>query len=187
MAEPTIITPFRSIQGPSDPDNPASEQISLIADAVVTELHTDELVMTDHPVEQGSVISDHAYMMPKVVELEYGWSASPKSELNPYPVRGDEFIRSLYQQLLEFQSKRVLLNINTGKRNYSSMLIQKLTEETNRDTENALVVRVLCRQVILANAKTFFLADSSTQKQAKDTQAPIKVGVKYGKLFSTTL
>lgn len=41
------------------------------------ERHTDELEITEHPVEQGAAISDHAYKRPAEVVITCAWSNSP--------------------------------------------------------------------------------------------------------------
>lgn len=171
MAEPVIITPFRGIF------NASAEVPSVIsADAVVIELHRDELIMTEHPVEQGSVIADHAYKVPQVVELEYGWSGSPP---NSFAVRTDKFLRDIYDQLLQLQKNRTLVSVSTGKRDYQSMLIQSVQEETSKETENAMIIRAVCREVILATVSTFILSDSSVQAQPQNTAQTTEEGQKF--------
>ncbi len=54
-----------------------SRQIgTLIPDVVVREAQRDEMVITDHPVETGAAISDHAFLRPVEVEMQVGWSDS---------------------------------------------------------------------------------------------------------------
>ena len=48
----------------------------ILADVVIEEQHTDNLEVTQHPVERGANISDHAYKTPAVVTLYLGWSLS---------------------------------------------------------------------------------------------------------------
>ena len=47
------------------------------AQATFEERHIDELEVTDHPVQQGAMISDHAFKRPAEVTLHLGWSNSP--------------------------------------------------------------------------------------------------------------
>ena len=49
----------------------------IIAQATVEEIHNDELDITDHPVENGTTISDHAFKRPEKVTIRCGWSNSP--------------------------------------------------------------------------------------------------------------
>jgi hypothetical protein len=48
----------------------------------IEELHTDAMEITDHPIEQGALISDHAYMRPPELVIKAGWSNS-KTTTNP--------------------------------------------------------------------------------------------------------
>ncbi len=48
-----------------------------IPQVAIEEIHMDELMVTDHPVESGSAISDHAYKLPVHVRLHWAWSDSP--------------------------------------------------------------------------------------------------------------
>lgn len=49
----------------------------ITATVTIEEKHHDELVITDHPVELGSTISDHAFRKPSTVTLRVSWSTSP--------------------------------------------------------------------------------------------------------------
>jgi hypothetical protein len=49
----------------------------LVAQITVEENHTDELEVTEHPVEQGAPIADHAYKRPSEVAIHMEWSNSP--------------------------------------------------------------------------------------------------------------
>lgn len=55
--------------------------LDIVAQATIRETHIDELEVTDHPVQQGASISDHAFKLPAEVTIEIGWSGSP-SESN---------------------------------------------------------------------------------------------------------
>lgn len=62
------------------PFNDEGESLApLVAQAYVEEVHNDELEITEHPIEQGAAISDHAYKRPSEVILRCGWSNSPSS------------------------------------------------------------------------------------------------------------
>jgi len=59
-------------------DNETSELL-LRASVTIEEVHTDELEITDHPVESGAAISDHAFKHPAEVTIRMGWSNSSAS------------------------------------------------------------------------------------------------------------
>ena len=49
----------------------------IIANITEEERHQDDLEITDHPVEQGATISDHAFKRPAEVTIKVSWSNSP--------------------------------------------------------------------------------------------------------------
>jgi hypothetical protein len=52
-----------------------SRRIGLIIPSVViSEKHSDTLEITEHPVETGAPVSDHAYKRPSEVVMEVGFS-----------------------------------------------------------------------------------------------------------------
>ena len=48
----------------------------ILPNVTISEQHTDTLTITDHPVELGAQISDHAYKMPSELVMQVGWSDS---------------------------------------------------------------------------------------------------------------
>ena len=45
-------------------------------DVVVKESHRDEMEITEHPIESGASISDHAFKRPAELLVQFGWSDS---------------------------------------------------------------------------------------------------------------
>lgn len=148
-----ILRPVRKIAGSSFGD--------VIAQAVIEERHNDRLHITDHPVENGVVISDHAFRQPAHLSLIYAWAAGSLEafESQANSVKGTEsanflsgdpdFLRGLYEKLRAMQAERALLEVFTGKRLYQNMLIESLSHTTTKETEHALVVTVGLREVIV--------------------------------------
>lgn len=120
----------------------------IIMDVTVEETHTDELEITEHPVEQGASITDHAYMKPSTVTIRAG--ASDSGGEAPAERRCVE----IYEQLLELQGSREPFDLVTGKRSYQNMLISSLTEVTDRTTGSVIHVTAELRQVLLATVQT---------------------------------
>lgn len=67
-AQLITIDPFTKKIGPK----------TIIADATVEERHMDRLEITNHPVETGAAITDHAFYHPPELTLVLGWSNSAK-------------------------------------------------------------------------------------------------------------
>lgn len=72
-----IVKPVRGLYLIQKPDGKPLPDI--IAQAVVEERHADQLEITDHPIEVGSTIVDHAFKRPAEIILHMGWSNSPSA------------------------------------------------------------------------------------------------------------
>jgi hypothetical protein len=53
-------------------------QNDIIAQAVIEEQHMDEMEVTQHPVETGAPMTDHAYVRPAHLKMVLMWSNSPQ-------------------------------------------------------------------------------------------------------------
>ena len=114
----------------------------LVMHCVMEEGHTDDLEITEHPVEMGASINDHAFKRPATLTLRGGWSNS--SQL----AGGNEnYVREMYAALLELQEAREPFDVVTGKRAYKNMLLQSVSMTTDETTEHALVVSCELKQV----------------------------------------
>lgn len=132
----------------------------IVAPCTLEERHRDTLTITDHPVEQGAVISDHAFLNPMQVEIVIGWGAGVRIPLN-----------QIYRRLLDLQASRKPFPIITGKRAYKDMLIESIEVTTDADSENVLRVSLSCRQVLIVATRALTLADASKQASPAQTAA----------------
>lgn len=132
-------------------------QVLLQADAVVEERATDTLVTTDHPVEQGSVITDHAYIMPVRLTLVYLWSLGGMQNTG----MSQSFLRTIYSSALALQAGRVLVQVATGKRLFKNMLMESIEQVTDKDRENILELRIECKSIIYATTTVLTIQQSN--------------------------
>lgn len=115
----------------------------VVPNVTIEEVAIDNMTITDHPVETGAQISDHAFMMPAEVQMTCAWSNSTAGD--------DTYARTIYEALLQLQHSREPFNVSTGKRLYSNMLIRTLMVTTNAENENTLMVMASLRQVIITS------------------------------------
>ena len=131
----------------------------------IEEIGEDELQITDHPVEFGAMITDHAFAEPARVLIRCGFSNSSLASLITdvagilnLVVNGSvgplNYAQSVYTQMLALQKSRVPFSVTTGKRTYQSMLIKHIRQHTDKDSENVLMLSVFCREVILVSTST---------------------------------
>lgn len=176
-----LIKPKRSIGG-------------IVAQVTLEEVHHDELEITDHPVEQGAIIADHAYKRPAEVVIRCAWSNSPSvsslvagvagaatSTINGVQslVTGNsaQSVRDVYASLLKLQSDRKPFDVYTGKRVYTNMLLKSLAITTDKEHEQSLLVTATLREVIIVQTQTISVAaPASAQADPAATQAPINSG-----------
>ena len=148
------------------------------ADVTIEERHEDVLTVTSHPVETGSTISDHAYRQPAKVTIRCGWSNA-----SIYAIVGTvtsllsgsfdtNYVRSVYSQFLTLQQSRQLFDVLTGKRNYTNMLITRLSIVTDATSENALMMTCECQEIILATTQTVTVGGTSSGGTKALTPAP---------------
>jgi hypothetical protein len=157
LISPTIIRP-RSIGG-------------FVADVTVEEQHTDEVAITENPVEQGAAIADHAYKRPAEVTIRAGWSNSSLASLgNP------AYDEQTYAAFLALQASLQPFQVITGKRIYNNMLIRRLGVVTTEATENALMMVVECREVILVTTQTVTVPPAANMSNPASNAAPTPQG-----------
>lgn len=136
------------------------------ATITLEEVGTDELEITQHPVQQGASITDHAYVKPSTVNLKLMWSDAnaPLSET--------------YRNLLDLQSSRVPMDVVTGKRAYTNMLIKSLGQTTDVNTENVLSISLQLQEIIITAVEVTTVPPRKNQKDAGKTGATENAGKK---------
>lgn len=144
----------------------------IIPQVVLSELHHDELAITQHPVEQGAPISDHAFKQPAQLFIRAGWSSSSPGAIPAGLITQNQaFVIAVYQALLDLQAAREPFLVWTGKRLYTNMLLAALDVETDERTETALFVTARFQEVIIVSTQTVRVA-SSSQQATPQTTAP---------------
>lgn len=168
------------------------------AQVTVKELHTDELVITEHPVEQGASVTDHAFKKPSELMLILAWSNSGiQSALQAVQglaglITGDQsgdfnYMQTVYNKLLVLQESRIPINVTTGKRKYSNMLIRSMTVPTEDVTEHSLFVTMILREIIIVTTQAV-LSTSPDVMANPQSNAPIaNVGNRAPKLTTLNL
>jgi hypothetical protein len=138
----------------------------IIADCVLEEIHSDEMEITQHPVQEGTTISDHAYRRPTELTLTYIWSGGGRQNVD----RSTEFLVDTYTMIRQIYSDRNPLRVITGKATYNNMMIQGISVTTDRASENVLIARITLQELLVATVSTSTMAaDPSHQTQPQKT------------------
>ena len=168
---------------------------ALVLDASVKEEHLAEVEVTDHPVEQGAAVSDHARPKPEELTIEglvsntplnfiqarrsvtsegFTWTTSAQTNA----IRGNPGnAEAAYVTLRAMRDAPRLLTIITALRSYDNMVMTSLKIPRDKDTGDVLKFTAKFKQVrIVTNAVTVV---ATKVKKAKPQQ---KLG---GKTTST--
>ena len=131
----------------------------------ISETGTDSIEITQHPIQQGASITDHAYVKPNEVRIRL--------------IAGerDRTLVESYQLLLKFQSLRQPITVITGKRAYGNMLVRTLEVNTDKATENVLSVILTFQQIIIVPVSLTNVPIKEKQK-GTSTNATEKAGHK---------
>ena len=140
-------------------------------EVVVEESHEDSVTITEHPVEQGAKVNDHAYVMPARVSIRAGMSDAT----------GYGKAREMYDRLLDLMRRREPFAIVTGKRLYENMLVQSVSCTTDKSTEQVLLVTAECREVILVRTQTTSVPPRKNHKNAGRTGGTADKGQKQAR------
>lgn len=150
----------------------------------VEETHTDNLQITENPVEEGAEITDHSFKKPPEIVLRCGWSNSTISGIvgsvqslfsGGFPTPGG-FVGAVYSQLIALQESRVPFTVLTSIRQYSNMLISSISLTRDKKTSQVLMVAVTCRQVIIVSTQSATLAPLANMANAASTAENVNIG-----------
>lgn len=146
---------------------------SLTVDATLSELHTTEVELTDHPVETGANVVDHARRKPDGVQIEGIVSNTPLG-LTPKPFfrydedtpQGRPFFEVLNDPDLDptraetaFAQLQALadgtpITIRTTLREYTDMVLESLSVPRSVQLGNAVQFTAKFRQVRFVSSRT---------------------------------
>ena len=119
-------------------------------DAFTKENHVGSVRVTEHPVQGGSNISDHAYNLPDKLTIEVLVSDSVQ------PIVAGQFASSktksisAYEVIRKLKEKRVLVSVRTRLHYYTNMIIENMSVSDDYKSANSLRCTVSLRQVMMA-------------------------------------
>jgi hypothetical protein len=133
-----------------------------VAEVTVDESHDDTMTITEHPVDHGAAIADHAFVRPAEVRIRIGYSAAY--------VQGP--VRDIYSQILALQASRQPFDVWTGKREYHNMLIESIRTQSNSGLEYTFLADIALRQIILVQTSTIPVSSVPSNLLMSDKNMP---------------
>lgn len=154
----------------------------MVPSVVVSEKHSDTLEITSHPVEVGAAVNDHAYKHPSEVVMECGFAGGGSlldfADTTGLGMQAGLSPKDAYSKLLDLQASRQPIDVITGKRTYSNMLIRSIEVTTDKSTENVLSATLTLRQVIITSTTAVQVADKTAMATGTNTSAVVNTGTK---------
>lgn len=139
----------------------SSDDSQIAFDATVSERHQGKLTVTEHPVETGANITDHAQKEPDVLDISGIISNQPillniVEQLQPSIPGGDPNNRAqdAYTEFQRLQDTAALLEVATEMRDYSNMMITSISVNREARTRNILDIGLSLREFKIASVET---------------------------------
>ncbi len=119
-------------------------------DAILSANHESTLTVTQHPVESGAAISDHAYLNPARLTLQVAMTDLAQ-DIYPGQFSGPGS-RSVtaYQLLLDLQASRIPMKVVTRLRSYDNMIVESISSADDNSTALGLKATVTLREIFVA-------------------------------------
>lgn len=118
-------------------------------DAVLREDHTETVKVTEHPVQTGANISDHAYNMPARLTMEVGMSDAMDSIVAGQFTGWGTKSKSAYQMLKQLKEARLPLKVLTRLNLYENMIIEEINAPDDVKTQRGLRCTVTMREIFV--------------------------------------
>lgn len=136
------------------------------ATVTIEELSSDSLEITQHPVQQGAAITDHAFLNPATISIRFAFNdaESPLSET--------------YTKLRQLQSSREPFDVVTGKRSYKNMMFKSLSQLNDAFTESILDISAELQEVFIVQIETTTVPPRRRQASPGRTGATERTGQK---------
>ncbi|WP_339053366.1 phage baseplate protein [Arsenophonus endosymbiont of Crataerina pallida] len=159
----------------------------LVPDVIISEKHHDTLEITEHPVELGAEIADHAYKRPAEVTMEVGFSSGGSLldfwDTAKVAIRAGLSAPEIYQQILALQASRQPFDVITGKRKYKNMRIRAIEVTTDKHTETVLMAILTLRELNITQTQTVNIksTDAKNMREGNTTSGVSNTGMKTPK------
>ena len=139
----------------------------ITVDATVSETHSSEVEVTDHPVETGADITDHARPKPDQIQLDCIISNTPMPGANDpltqktqdgvvFSSRGEldtSLAAQAYNDLLDLKNHGTLIDVSSQLRRYENMVLKSLSVPVDAKTGQALRFTATLKEVTIVSNK----------------------------------
>jgi hypothetical protein len=118
---------------------------TIAIDVTLNQMHEFPSRITENPVEDGTVYSDHQILLPAILEIDgrvTDASISPETSFS-----GKTNALDAYRRLVALQKDRVPFDVATGLNLYHNMLLERLSIPRSSDDGKSLRFTALMKEV----------------------------------------
>jgi hypothetical protein len=123
-------------------------------DAFIRLDHVSKLKITEHPVQTGASITDHAYLEPKELTIEVGMSDAAKSLVSGQFSSDRSRSVTAYKVLRELQDQRIPVQVLTRLGIYQNMMVESISVPDDYMSLYGLKASVVMREILVSTVKT---------------------------------
>lgn len=141
----------------------------IVPHVTIEEVSRDQVVTTDHPVELGAAVTDHAFRRPPVFEIRCGWSNSTG--------RSNAIVMQVTEQLqiVQERSRQRPVEIFTPRRMYENMVLGEVQVIRDANSNSIVACSMRARQILIVEAQTTG-GDAARQADPASTATPADSG-----------
>lgn len=152
MADVSFLFKKKTTLGKSTASASGTILGGIVFDASLTESYRTQADVTNHPVEDGTLISDHIQVKPIEIEIVGIISNTPLPFAHPDPAVLRSFItprraEDAYDKLVDLQKSGELVTIATTLDTFENMAIVSLQLDRDAPTANVIKVRIALREI----------------------------------------
>lgn len=132
----------------------ATPDIIYIFDAVLMLEHSQEIELTQHPVQSGANITDHAFIKPARLGMDIGMSDAMQSyTIGQWKGNASKSVAA-YQTMIALELARTPVTIKTRLKTYNNMVIVGIHTRDENKTNHGLRASITFEQLIMATTST---------------------------------
>jgi len=143
-------------------------------DALLQGTHTSTLTTTDHPIQEGSSVTDFAYLQPRTISLNIGMSDVAQSFIPGQFSGGSSRSVEAFKVLQQLQQLRIPIQVYTRLGLYQNMLVETLTAQDDHTTTHGLRCTVEMKELLVATVQVVKISANpgTTDNSKKGKQQP---------------
>ena len=142
-------------------------------DAVFSTSHSILAVVTEHPIESGASVADHAYTQSPEITMQIGIT---DASTDTSTIAGSALDRSTvaYQRMLMLMDLYEPFNLITRLYTYENMIITSISVEDDYSTQNALKATIIMKHIEIVSVSTVTVQNANSSSKSSGSSSSKK-------------